>query len=375
MAEQDIYQYQTIPTDDLDPATTTDDQPVNLVLDSTPDGTMHLIPEDHTGGQMVTTTDNTSVPLHVMQPMPGSRYVNNRFAHYSHTLHQGAIIQIRTAQCNDSPEVIEAIRIPVSDPLDIQGYITEHEPSLKNIAIEALRKHMASCNHHIGAGEKLTNDDYSMALSVATVTTQAAQINGTSKLEGGMWMLQYPSYLYAQRTDILDPRTRRPVEESWQYIVNLYIHLNIKDRRGNYVARRIREKAEERARQEAANAAAAAAKAANAAQSSAVPDFNNSGKTPQQPPSNQPQANKDAGNQGQRRFGNQGQQGYRNPWNQEKLGERQQALEEKLDKVHQMLQVSLKQAQLAPTQFPPTPTPDKPVWRHSGESAIPPARL
>lgn len=324
--------------------------PPPATLATIPAGLMKVRQEDLTAAQVDAAVIAAVSMQEVVQPPSPSKYVNNDFAHESHFINQGAIIQVRTNQCNDAAEVIGAIRIPVSDHLDIMGYITENRPMLKDIAIGMLKSHMRACNHHISINEDIANEDYSESYSVASVTASASLMNATSRNEGGMWMLMYPTYLCAQRADILDPRTHRSIVESWQYLINLFIHLNEAGRRGTTVLRRIRLLEEEKLKAEA-KAAAASAAAASAPAHGARDSGNR---------------DKEAGNQ--KRFG--GYQGPRTFWNSGKDSQRQEALESKIDEVHQMLRNNLKA-----NYFPPTPAPEKPlVWKHTGISAVPPAR-
>lgn len=186
------------------------------------------------------------VPASVAAPLPPpqlvyhqSRYVNNMFTHASFKVNTGAILQYVTNQCNDAPGLIGGIRLPVSDPLDIGGYITENWTSLKEIGRSFLDAHMRRCNHHIGVGENLTPEDYSFGTSVASVAPAARMLNPYGRSEAGMWALQTPTLLDPVRADIIEDGRRL---ESWQYVINGYIHLNECGRRGNMLGRSLRER-------------------------------------------------------------------------------------------------------------------------------------
>jgi len=262
-----------------------------------------------------------------------SRYVNNAFTHPTFRTNNGCIMQFVTNQCNDAPGVIGAIRLPVSEPLDIGGYVTENMYSFKEIAKDMLLAHMKMCNHHGGIGEHLTVEDFSFGLSVASVTSAARILQPYNRPEGGIWMLQIPTLLEPVRVGLDEASP-----DSWQFVINAYIHLNEPSRRGTTVAKRLHE--EMRQQQEDEDAAYEDTKRARALSTDR----------------SRPRS------RGGFRGSRGGIRGGRELRTRDTINERIRiAVEENVAKVKQ--------------NFPPTPQPTRPIaWPNSGVPQVPPAR-
>lgn len=261
-----------------------------------------------------------------------SRYVNNMFFHLSFRTNTGAILQFVTNQCNDAPGIIGAIRLPVSDPLDIGGYITENWISLKEIARSHLDDHMRRCNHHVGWGEHLALEDYSFGTTVATVSAAARAMNPYGRLEAGMWTLLTPTLLDPVRVDIVENGRRL---ESWQYVLNGFIHLNECGRRATHLAR-------------------------SAQQEPARPDFEQGGRR-----NNEYSPYPARGGRG----------GYRGRPGSDRGGPGSQGHDvRRSNTINEQIRMAI-QENLQKTAFPATPVPTQPIqWPNNGVPTVPPAR-
>jgi len=341
------------------------------------------IPEGLLNGEVCTTTTGgnvhevQAVPLHmVLQPLPASKYVNSDYNHPSHSKNQGAIVQVRTSQLNGYADVIGAFRLPVSDPLDISGYLTENRLKLNRIGIKMLEKHMKNTNSHIGVGDQLTDEDYSVTLMVASVSQAGQEIYGLNRKEGGLWMLQYPNNLCAQRFDVLDPVTHQPMMESWQYVINMYVTLPEWGRRGNRLAQRLREKAvreQENARRKEEEAAAAA-EAATIAAATAVATPPVIVKPPENKESQAKTRNILPPIRGEQKGPN------RDPYPRDNVFSRSLELEQQVAMLMQKVtqyerKLDEQKRQVIADHFPPTPAPTRPLtWPEPEIPDVPPPR-
>ena len=320
--------------------------------------------------QQPTTEDNVDmdpvetipVPASVAAPLPPpqpvyhqSRYVNNMFTHLSFKTNTGAILQYVSNQCNDAPGLIGGIRLPVSDPLDIGGYITENWISLKEIGRSFLDAHMRRSNHHVGIGENLTLEDYSFGTSVASISSAARMLNPYGRSEAAMWALQTPTLLDPVRADIIEDGRRM---ESWQYVINGYIHLNESGRRANMVSRNLREAQRNRDHEYD--------------QGGRRSDYDQGGRRGNE---YAPYPNRGGRNHRGRQLERGGQQergerGDRMDRTDEMSGDRTDLIS---DQIKFAIQENLRQKRAA--EFPPTPVPTQPLpWVNSGVPLVPPAR-
>ena len=294
------------------------------------------------------------LPPAVVVPQPPlnqqSRYVNNMFGHMSFKTNTGAILQYVTNQCNDAPGLIGAIRMPVSDPMDIGGYVTENWLALKEIGRSFLEAHMKRSNHHIGIGENLTQEDYSFGVSVATVSPAARMMNPFSRPEAGMWALQTPTLLDPVRVDIMEEGRRL---ESWQLIINGYIHLNEMGRRANVVARTIRENGRNREHD---------------LDDRRTVDFDNRRNADYSTYPNRGGRGGYRGRQPER--GGQRDRGERGG-REERGGE-----DFRLNAIDEQIQMAIRENLRKQREaFPPTPEPTRPLaWTNTGVPLVPPAR-
>lgn len=165
-----------------------------------------------------------------------STYRPNRYSHPSLMQNNGAFIQIMSHNCNDAANVLGCLRIPYSDPNEVQYYIATHRREILVEAVAMLDQHFKDCQSAVGILEDdLTVDDYSLTFMVATINAAGMAMNQGRK-EGGLWMLNYASYLEFSRASFYSEIN--PNLDTYQITVNAYIHLNEPHRRQRTVVKR-----------------------------------------------------------------------------------------------------------------------------------------
>ena len=165
-----------------------------------------------------------------------STYRPNRYSHPSAMENNGAFVQIMSHNCNDAANVLGCIRLPVSDHNEVQYYLATHRREILVEAVAMLDQHFKDCQSATAVLEEdLIVDDYSLTFMVASVNENGRAFNNGRK-EGGLWMLNYPSYLKVTRASFYAEED--PNLDSYQLTINAYIHLNEPHRRQRAVVKR-----------------------------------------------------------------------------------------------------------------------------------------
>lgn len=183
-----------------------------------------------------TPTPPSSNNLVSLSDLIPSTYKPNRYAHPSAMENNGAFVQIMSHNCNDSANVLGCIRLPVSDPNEVQYYLATRRREILVEAVAMLDQHFKDCQSATAVLEDdLTVDDYSLTFMVASVNEAGKSFNNGRK-EGGLWMLNYPSYLTFTRASFY--AEENPNLDTYQLTINAYIHLNEPHRRQRAVIKK-----------------------------------------------------------------------------------------------------------------------------------------
>ena len=133
---------------------------------------------------------------------------------------KGVIIQFVNHNGVGSTTMIGGIRINVADIREIPAYVDLNKYRIKRYAVKALERHLRTTQCATGVGESLTEDDYGVSFSLATISPNAAIINPSKRHEGPLF--------YCLLEGLVDPIFIGRTEEGgddYAHVVNCFIHL------------------------------------------------------------------------------------------------------------------------------------------------------
>ena len=100
---------------------------------------------------------------------------------------KGAILNFFNPNTTGATQNIGGIRLPISDLEKIPGYLNRHRQRVKRLAVKFMEPHLRFAQCAIGAGELLTDDDYSLTFSIASLSEEGKSIWAGKRSEGPMY--------------------------------------------------------------------------------------------------------------------------------------------------------------------------------------------
>jgi hypothetical protein len=166
------------------------------------------------------------------------------FVHPSMVELSGIVVQFINSQApfsEYSAEVIGSIRIPLLDPAKAPVYLTRYKSLIKTHAKSQVEQHFQDCNFAGGLGEPLSEEDFSMKFSWATLSLMGKRLNPSGRDEGPIWYAIYPNLIepvnLARSLDFPD---------EWVHVINCYVHLLHPNGRRNLAKKNLEQQQEER---------------------------------------------------------------------------------------------------------------------------------
>lgn len=133
---------------------------------------------------------------------------------------KGVIVQFINHNGTGSTSLIGGIRINVVDIREIPAYIDLNRYRIKRYGIKFLERHLRSTQCATGVGETLSDDDYGLSFSLATISANAAMINPSKRHEGPLF--------YCLHEGLVEPLFIGRSEDGtddYAHVINCFIHL------------------------------------------------------------------------------------------------------------------------------------------------------
>ena len=145
------------------------------------------------------------------------------FVHSSLIKSNGIIIQFINANATGATNMIGGVRIGLLDVRKAPAYVAKHKMAIKANGVKMLQKHFNDTQCSAGAGEMLSNDDYGISFSIASVSVTAMALNPTRRNEGPMFYCLFPALV--EPTSLSEVSWEEGKASEVAYIVNAYLHL------------------------------------------------------------------------------------------------------------------------------------------------------
>ena len=170
--------------------------------------------------------------------------------------HRGPYLNFINHNCVDIPVVIGRTRLPAMDIRLVPAYLHRHEGKIKARGVHALQAHFVKQQCVLGAGEKLSNEDYGISFSIASLSDIGKEaLISIGKKEAPITWCAHNQYIRA-----LPVNLDADGQFDYAFELNCYIQLNAaKNRRKVYLAELKKQTAERQAEAEQAKKAAAIA--------------------------------------------------------------------------------------------------------------------
>ena len=161
---------------------------------------------------------------------------------------QGCIFQFINNNALGMASMIGGIRIGVTDIRKMPQYIIRNKSHIKNHAIKLLNHHLIETQCSVGYGEALSQDEYGMSYSLASVSHQGLRMHPTGRQEGSIFFCLFDGLI--EPVILCKDNNDRILDSA--YIFNVYINLLPPSQRRNAL---LRQKAADEQKQasEAAN--------------------------------------------------------------------------------------------------------------------------
>ena len=149
---------------------------------------------------------------------------------------KGFIIQLINNNANCSPTVIGGLRTNETDVRRIPNFLSANKTVLRQLAGRALARHLRDTQSGVAALEYLTDEDFGMSFSMASLSLRGATLNPSRRNEGPIFYCHLPGFV--------DPcyigQTIDGLVDS-AHVVNLYIHILPANLRRNAVIKKHRD--------------------------------------------------------------------------------------------------------------------------------------
>ena len=161
---------------------------------------------------------------------------------------QGCIFQFINNNALGMASMIGGIRIGVTDIRKMPQYILRNKSHIKNHAIKLLTHHLIESQCSVGYGETLSQDEYGMSCSLASISHQGLRMHPTGRQEGPVFFCLYDGLI--EPVILCKDNNGRILDSA--YVFNVYINLLPPSQRRNAL---LRQKAadEDKQAREAAN--------------------------------------------------------------------------------------------------------------------------
>jgi hypothetical protein len=147
---------------------------------------------------------------------------------------KGAVLQFINNNCPGATSLIGGLRLGLEDVRKVPAYLEKNSDRLKHFAIKCLDRHIKINQCCVGAGEKLSIDDYGISFSLATVSERAALLNHSKRQEGQLFYCLFPGLLEPVFLGLNPDGTN-----DFAHVFNVFIHLMPGSQRRNVFFRRI----------------------------------------------------------------------------------------------------------------------------------------
>ena len=146
---------------------------------------------------------------------------------------KGAVLQFVNNNCPGATSLIGGLRLGLEDIRKVPAYLEKNSDRIKHFAIKCLDRHIKTNQCCVGAGEKLTYDDYGISFSLATVSARAALLNHSKRQEGQLFYCLFPGLLEPVFLGI-----NPDMSNDFAHVINVFIHLMPGSQRRNVFFRR-----------------------------------------------------------------------------------------------------------------------------------------
>ena len=133
---------------------------------------------------------------------------------------KGAVLQFVNNNCPGATSLIGGLRLGLEDIRKVPAYLEKNSDRIKHFAIKCLDRHIKTNQCCVGAGEKLTYDDYGISFSLATVSARAALLNHSKRQEGQLFYCLFPGLLEPVFLGI-----NPDMSNDFAHVINVFIHL------------------------------------------------------------------------------------------------------------------------------------------------------
>jgi hypothetical protein len=147
---------------------------------------------------------------------------------------KGVVLQFVNNNCPGATSLIGGIRLGLDDVRKVPAYLEKNSNRLKHYAIKCLDRHIKVNQCCVGAGEKLTFDDYGISFSLATVSQRASMLNHSKRQEGQLFYCLFPGLLEPVFLGINPDGS-----DDFAHVFNVFIHLMPGSQRRNVFFRRM----------------------------------------------------------------------------------------------------------------------------------------
>ena len=147
---------------------------------------------------------------------------------------KGVVLQFINNNCPGATSLIGGLRLGLEDIRKAPAYLEKNSDRLKHFAIKCLDRHIKVNQCCVGAGEKLTIDDYGISFSLATVSARAALLNHSKRQEGQLFYCLFPGLLEPVFLGLNPDNTN-----DFAHVINVFVHLMPGSQRRNVFFRRV----------------------------------------------------------------------------------------------------------------------------------------
>ena len=134
---------------------------------------------------------------------------------------QGCILQFYNNNAGGMAGMIGGMRIALTDVRRMPKYISKNKGHIKNVAIKLLTAHLIESQCAAGAGESLSQEDYGISFSVASLSQNGLRLHPTNRQEGPLFFCLFDGLM---EPVVLSRNQDNQVVDS-AYIINVYINL------------------------------------------------------------------------------------------------------------------------------------------------------
>jgi hypothetical protein len=133
---------------------------------------------------------------------------------------RGIVIQFVNTNTSGSSSMIGGIRLAIDDIRKVPRHLMTHYDSIRNYGVVLLGKHLTSTNCNVGVLEALSNEDYGLTFTVASLSSLGKRLNPNRRNEGPLFYCAYEG--------LVEPMFLNQVAENLvdqAYFFNAYIYL------------------------------------------------------------------------------------------------------------------------------------------------------